>query len=178
MASKTHFIDYTDCVFGKLTVLKRAESKNNKTIWQCQCECGNIIEVQAANLQSGNTLSCGCLRESRGEYKIKTLLEINNIPYQTEFMFDSCRNPKTNRPLRFDFYVNNEYLIEFDGKQHFESGHGWISKESFEEIQYRDNLKNQWCKENNISLIRIPYTKLNNLTIEDLKLPSPAQPTV
>ena len=37
---------------------------------------------------------------------------------------------------------------------------------------------NEYIKENNIPLIRIPYTKLNNLTIEDLKLPKPAQPTV
>lgn len=177
-ATKTHLVDYTGEIFGKLTVLERVASKNTRTMWKCQCDCGNIIEVAAANLQSGSTLSCGCLRISHGEYKIRELLNRNNIKYQTEYMFDTCRNPKTNRPLRFDFYVEDKYLIEFDGKQHFEQGRGWLSQESLEEIQYRDNIKNQWCKENNIPLIRIPYTKLNNLSIEDLKLPKPAQPTV
>lgn len=177
-ATKTHLVDYTGETFGKLTILERAASKNTRTMWKCQCDCGNIIEVAAAHLQSGNTLSCGCLRISHGEYKIRELLNRNNIKYQTEYMFDTCRNPKTNRPLRFDFYVEDKYLIEFDGKQHFEQSRGWLAQESLEETQYRDNIKNQWCKENNIPLIRIPYTKLNNLTIEDLKLPKPVQPTV
>jgi hypothetical protein len=34
--------------------------------------------------------------------------------------------------------------------------------------QIRDSIKNQWCKDNNIKLIRIPYIKYNDLTINDL----------
>ena len=84
-----------------------------------------------------------------------------------EKTFETCINPKTKRLLRFDFYVNNQYLIEFDGIQHFIQSKNW---EPLEDTQYRDNIKNQWCKENNIPLIRIPYTKLNTLTIDDLLL--------
>ena len=29
-------------------------------------------------------------------------------------------------------------------------------------------IKNEWCKNNNIPLIRIPYTKLGNIKFEDL----------
>ena len=46
----------------------------------------------------------------------------------------------------------------------------WNTKENFELLKKHDNIKNQWCKENNIPLIRIPYTHLDNLKIEDLKL--------
>ena len=46
----------------------------------------------------------------------------------------------------------------------------WNNKENFLKTQERDALKNQWCKDNNIPLIRIPYTHLNNLKIEDLLL--------
>ena len=46
----------------------------------------------------------------------------------------------------------------------------WNNEKDFEKTKYRDSYKNQWCKENNISLIRIPYTKLKTLTIEDLIL--------
>ena len=46
----------------------------------------------------------------------------------------------------------------------------WNNKENFLKTQERDALKNQWCKDNNIPLIRIPYTHLNDLKIEDLLL--------
>ena len=45
-----------------------------------------------------------------------------------------------------------------------------FNKENHEKIKIRDAIKNQWCKENNIPLIRIPYTHFNNLCIEDLLL--------
>ena len=41
---------------------------------------------------------------------------------------------------------------------------------AFLERQEHDKLKNEWCKENNIPLIRIPYTHLKDLCIEDLQL--------
>lgn len=72
--------------------------------------------------------------------------------------------------MRFDFYINEDnYLIEYDGEQHFKDTNGFF-KTTLEEIQKRDIFKNQWCKENNIPLIRIPYTRYDDLCIEDLLL--------
>lgn len=171
--------DLTGQRFGKLVAIKPLETRaGGEVIWLCQCDCGNTKEVRMRNLVRGATYSCGCLKQSYGEYKIEELLQKNNIDFITEKSFDTCVNPKTNTKLRFDFYINNEYLIEFDGIEHYEKTGGRFDSKYLAEIQYRDNIKNQWCKENNIPLIRIPYTKLNSLTIEDLKLPSPAQPTV
>jgi hypothetical protein len=48
--------------------------------------------------------------------KIEQLLKENNFSFEREKTFDSCINPKTNKLLRFDFFVNNSYLIEFDGE--------------------------------------------------------------
>ena len=49
--------------YGKLTVIQRAENtKDGKTRWVCECECGNKITVLGTNLRKGNTKSCGCLR--------------------------------------------------------------------------------------------------------------------
>lgn len=47
---------------------------------------------------------------------------------------------------------------------------GWDTQEYFEKTQQRDNYKNQWCKDNNIPLIRIPYIHYDDLCIEDLML--------
>ena len=61
------------------------------------------------------------------------------------------------------FFVNNQYIIEFDGVQHYDVSNPWYGKN-----KEHDEYKTQWCKEHNIPLIRIPYTKLQTLTIEDL----------
>jgi very-short-patch-repair endonuclease len=70
---------------------------------------------------------------------------------------------------KFDFFVNEKYIIEFDGIQHFESVL-FFKNNDYLTIKTRDDIKTQWCKENGIPLIRIPYTKLDTLTIEDLIL--------
>lgn len=55
--------DITSEKFGKLTVLYRLHNDHHKreVYWLCVCECGNLKEVQGANLKSGHTKSCGCL---------------------------------------------------------------------------------------------------------------------
>ena len=167
--SEARFINLTGKKFGLLTVLSlNTELSNSKVkFYNCKCQCGKNTIVRETCLISGNTQSCGCSRLSHGEIKISTILKEYNIPFEMEKTFETCINPKTKRLLRFDFYVNNQYLIEFDGIQHFIQSRDW---EPLEDTQYRDNIKNQWCKENNIPLIRIPYTKLNTLTIDDLLL--------
>ena len=73
------------------------------------------------------------------------------------------------KPLPFDFYVNNEYIIEYDGEQHFRfSGKGRNDEEHFNKTKEHDEIKNQYCFDNNIPIIRIPYTHYDNLYLEDL----------
>lgn len=48
--------------FGKLTVLEKAETKNQQSHWLCECDCGNKCVVAATNLIEGRTKSCGCQR--------------------------------------------------------------------------------------------------------------------
>lgn len=137
-------------------------------VWQCQCDCGNITEVSAAHLTNHSIFSCGCLKQSYGEYKIEQILKQNNIPYKREYRFDSCKDQK---PLPFDFYVDNQYLIEYDGDIHFfHKNNGWNNENNLQLIQKHDKIKNEWSINNKIPLIRIPYTKLESLRIEDLLL--------
>lgn len=55
--------DLTGKRFGRLTVLKKAPSKNKKSYWLCRCECGNEKIVEDSHLKSGHTKSCGCYRK-------------------------------------------------------------------------------------------------------------------
>ena len=149
--------------FGLLTVIEKTDKRiNNNIVWKCRCKCGNIKEVYTSLLTMGKVKSCGCMI-SYGEEKIKTILIENNIPFEMQKTFETCIFPNTQSKARFDFYVNNEYLIEFDGKQHFGLG-GW--GEDYNLIQYRDNYKTQWCLNNHIPLIRISYKDINNINLE------------
>lgn len=110
-------------------------------------------------------------KTSIGEFIIAQLLTNNNIQFIREATFGTCLFEDTKYPAKFDFYINNKYLIEYDGEQHFSANNrGWNTEEQLIKTQEHDAYKNQWCKENNIPLIRIPYTHLNDLCIEDLKL--------
>ena len=144
---------------------------NRQVIWTCKCDCGNLCEYPSETLQRNKALSCGCLKESYGEYRISQLLKENNVPYEREKTFESCRFKDSDRVARFDFYVDNSYIIEYDGSQHFKAdNYKWNTTEKLEKTKEHDRFKSQWCKENNIPLIRIPYTHLKELSIDDLKL--------
>lgn len=165
-------IDLTGMIFGRLTVIEDSGKRsNNNVLWRCQCECGAQPLIKGNSLRSGVS-SCGCLL-SKGEAAISKLLTENNIPFEVQKTFDDCVFTDSNRKARFDFWVNNKYLIEYDGQQHFEanpSPKSWNTEANLIETQKRDKIKNDWCVNNNIVLIRIPYTKLETLTIEDLLL--------
>jgi hypothetical protein len=57
------FIDMTGIEINRLTVIERVANKNKRVVWLCSCKCGAFVEIQANNLQSGNSKSCGCLQK-------------------------------------------------------------------------------------------------------------------
>ena len=164
---KTGAKDLSGLKFGSLTAIKPTEKRVNcKVVWECKCDCGEIHYAHSSNLLNGSVRSCGKCSISQGESKVKEILKANNIEFETQKTFPSCRFADTKALARFDFYLPQyNILIEYDGKQHFQQANNW---EPLERIQFRDNYKNQWCEENNISLIRIPYTQYTKLTTKYL----------
>ena len=166
--------DMTGMTFGKLTVISKSDFKNsysNHTYWNCQCECGNTCVIMGHNLRNGATKSCGCL-SSLGERETKRLLKENHLNFIHHWRQHTCRFSDTGCLAEFDFYIiDGNYIIEFDGIQHYQTKNsGWDTQEHLEKTQAHDIFKNQWCRDNGIPLIRIPYWKLDTLCIEDLML--------
>ena len=166
--------DETGNEYGKLKVLSFSRSKNNRKMWLCKCQCGNLIEVSTTDLRNGSVQTCGKCpeRQSRGEQIIKEILIASRIPYIQEHTFDNFFYDNGYKP-RYDFYIpSRKYIIEYDGKQHFEyqnSPKTWNTYEQVLKTQKQDKIKNYYCFDNNIPIIRIPYTKsLDEINIFDL----------
>ena len=178
LTTKLFLDDLTGQMFGNLTVVRRAEdyispSGNHQTQWECKCSCGNTKIVHANSLKQGYTKSCGCISYSNGEDVISDILTLNNISFKQHESFDDCRFLNTNRMAEFDFFVNNEYIIEYDGEQHFLPVAFNGSKtaiQNFKKTKEHDLFKNRYCFNKQIPIIRIPYTHLKNICIEDLML--------
>lgn len=156
---------------------ERFSPQSGATFFKCKClRCSNIFTARSSDLQAGKTQSCGCRKGySRGAQKVFDMLTENNFSFKPEVSFEDCLT-ELGRKMYFDFGVYNgetlQYLIEYDGEQHFYYSDGdktWNTKENFERTQKRDEIKNTWCKEHNIPLIRIPYTDVKSISVEDLR---------
>jgi len=104
---------------------------------------------------------CPICIESKGESLIMKILNKKNIININQHRFNECKNIK---PLPFDFYIPSlNICIEFDGKQHFQPVNHWGGEISFILNKKRDEIKTQYCLDNGIKLIRIPYTEFYNI---------------
>ena len=150
--------------FGLLTVIKDTGKRDNnrEVVWLCKCRCGKEKEVATRHLGK-DIFSWGCHSNiSKGEQKIKNFLNKNDVKYKKKKTFDNCRNHKTNHLLYFYFYLPDyNCCIEYDGIQHFKETN--FHHDTLQERMNRDNIKNQYCKDNNINLIRISYKQYNNI---------------
>jgi hypothetical protein len=164
--------DLTGRRFGKLTVIQDDIVENEHRKWLCKCDCGNNTIVLGISLLSGKTQSCGCIIYSIGEENIINLLNHNKINYEREYTFYDLRSDN-HVLLRYDFAIKDKdnniiRLIEFDGEQHTNPNCIMHGQNHYEKIICHDMLKNNYAINHNIPLVRIPYTKRDNITIDDL----------
>lgn len=162
--------------FGYITPIERLKEKNNhgSWLWCCECSnCGNDNYIcSTEDLLGGKVHSCGCNKSSYGERIINSLLLNNNICFAKEYSFCDLRSPIANALLRYDFAILGENnlvvrLIEFDGEQHFIAKEGfWGGQAGLEKRQEYDRIKNKYAKSHNIPLVRIPYTELDNISLD------------
>lgn len=144
--------------------LLNPEDYINNSTHNLKFRCNNCGEIFISSLQRftqhGGQLCRKCSKiESIGELRVKKYLETKNIDFEQQKWFSDCRDIK---PLPFDFYLPSlNTIIEFDGRQHFQDT-SYFSY-SLEKVKNHDNIKNNYCSNNNISLLRIPYTKINHI---------------
>ena len=129
-------------------------------------KCNTTWDALPFNLLQGH--GCPTCNISFGENKIREWLISHDIDFISQKRFVDCKDKRT---LPFDFYIPSENkAIEYDGEQHTKPIN-WFGGD--EGLQYRikhDEIKNKYCIDNNISLLRISYnddieSKLNSFFI-------------
>ncbi len=159
-ASKVHGDKYD---YSKSNYVKR----NSKVTIYCK-EHKHYFNQTPDDHYKGITGCALCYKStSKGERKISLWLTNNNIIFEREKTFKSCKRNKYGI-MRFDFYVPlYNLLIEYDGRQHFEldSNKQWSgsAEEKLKNTIERDFFKTKWANENNYNLLRIPYTQFKNI---------------
>ena len=127
--------------------------------FKIKCNSHGWFNQQISNHLMGQ--GCPKCKQSRGEKEIERFLIENGIEYITQKTFEGCKNK---RMLPFDFYIPSKNLcIEYDGELHFQSIEFFGGDESLEKTVKHDGIKNSFCKENDVNLIRISYINFNNI---------------
>lgn len=108
---------------------------------------------------------------SRGEQEVMFFLRSKGISYIHEAEFSDCFNPKTQALLRFDFFLPmHQTTIEFDGPSHqmyvpeFDGKDPKIGAKKLADRQFKDSVKDDYCKRKGFKMLRIPYTKQSEIT--------------
>ena len=110
------------------------------------------------------------MRSSRGEIKIEEILDEAGLTFEEEYIFPELRSDN-GRPLRFDFVIFDDdgkidFIIEYQGKQHYEPTAKFGGKKGFYQQKYNDNKKRRFCALHDLKLIEIPYTEENLITYD------------
>lgn len=131
-------------------------------------KCNKVWKVNMSDFLNRN-VRCPFCAKSIGEIEVEKILKDKNIKFETQFSF---KDLKYKKPLRFDFYLP-EYksVIEVDGIWHavpYKYQTDEISFNNLMERHYKDELKNQFCLDNNIPILRIPTYSFNKLKPSNL----------
>ena len=150
---KADFQRYIDkYVTGEYVIIGKYV-KSTKPILLKHVECGNLTEISPHNFKNG--VRCDKCKSYKGELKIRDLLLKKGVFFEEQVRFSDCRLKK---PLVFDFFLPiHNILIEFDGEQHIRPIERWGGEKAFQLQRKRDEIKNNYCKNNGITLVRIGY---------------------
>ena len=169
---KDHKCDECDAKFATNT--KCAEHKKNlhDRVFDYECkDCKRKFNKKfnyARHLKTCN----GRLKISYGDHAIMTTLYDMRVGFIYNCSHELKSSPK-GKYLIWDFQVSYEGkrigFIEYEGRHHFEpaSFNGSYNEEKalkrLKETKKRDRMKDEYCKKNNISLLRIPYTNFGSI---------------
>jgi hypothetical protein len=147
------FIEKSKKIHGDKFDYSKTQYIKDKTMLIITCPKHGDFKQRANNHLNGD--GCPTCKSSKGELYIESILIEKNISYVRQHTFYDCKNIKQ---LPFDFYLPElNMCIEYDGRHHFECIDLWGGEENLNYIKTNDKIKENYCLNNNISLVRISY---------------------
>lgn len=147
---------FTDEEYTLLTLEIDYKNTASKVIFICPQKHTHNIVVR--DFIQGNR--CGICKNSKGEEKVRITLNKLKCNFIQEKKFDDC---KIKKHLPFDFFVNDQFLIEYDGEIHFKAVDYYKGSIGLAKRHKSDKIKTNYCKQNNIPLLRIAYCDFNKI---------------
>lgn len=174
--NKSHYIENvnTYCKNNGLTVecLDFSDKEYTRQSLRFRCGCGNEFITSIASFQNGKVRCDTCAKStSRYEETFKLFLQANNIDYIHQYTLNQCRDVL---PLPFDFYIKDyDVLVEIDGEGHYyPCNFNQISNEkamiSYQSTVKHDHIKSEYCAQNNLKLLRIPYYAMQDNSYQNI----------
>ena len=153
------FINKSNLIHNSLYDYNNVNYINVKTPVLITCKKHGDFKQSPDAHQNGQ--GCPKCRLSKGELKILNFLIVNNINFIRQKTFDKC---KLKRKLPFDFYLPDlNICIEYDGEHHFTRNEHFGGIGELKLSKIRDDIKTNYCKDNNIELIRISFNYLSKI---------------
>lgn len=144
------FIDLTGQVFERLTVVEHVGfDKKHSALWSCQCSCGKSCIISSDNLRSGNTKSCGCIRNERiGTLNKSHGLSQHPLHRTWSHIKDRCNNPNDKK---YDSYGGRGIKMcdEWNDFQRFydwSMENGWEQGLTIDRINVNGNYEPDNCR--------------------------------
>jgi hypothetical protein len=107
---------------------------------------------------------------SRGEIKVKEILEMNGLLFEQQYIFPDLTTSR-GIPLRFDFAVFDDdgeldFLIEYNGEQHYTAVAAYGGGKKLAQQKHNDAAKIRYCSKHSYPLVIIPYYDYEKLDLE------------
>lgn len=146
--------------------VKKIRTRGNKMILECPEGVEVLIKFTDFKWDGRRcNKECNKCGQSSGEISLYQYAKRNNINYEPHYKIPQCKHIGI---LEFDCAIldkkgNLKCIIEYDGQNHFREKAIYGGKIGLLEIQERDKIKDDFCKENEICLKRIPYWERHNI---------------
>jgi hypothetical protein len=161
-----------DLVGDEYTVISTEYKTTNDKMTFRHNSCGTEFSMRSSafvKTYGHRCPACSKPYNSRGSQLIASTLKILDLQFIQEKSFKDCISVG-GKLLRFDFYIPSlDILIEYDGRQHYEPVSYLGGETGFKRLVANDAIKNKYCIDNNITLIRIPYFRESYIKLDLMK---------
>ena len=158
--SENEFLKRIATCLPNIQILSKFNGTNHYVQYKCTL-CNKTHTALASNLLHG--FGCPYCKISKGEKKCMDYFDVHSVQYVPQYEFDDLFGIN-NGKLKFDFAVFDkgilQFLVEYDGIFHYKK---LFENDGHEKLLLHDKLKNEYCKNKQILLLRIPYWDYDNV---------------